>query len=131
MNIEKILYKLSLKAKKNGDIPISCIIVKDNKIIAKAYNTKYKKNDPLGHAEINAIRKAAKKLKTVNLKECTLFVNLMPCEMCQNIIYESRIKKVYYYTENIKKYNKNTEYIKINSLFDFSTEIRTFFNNKR
>ena len=131
MNIKRILNKLNKISINNGDIPISCIITKNNKIIAKAYNNKYYNNDPLGHAEIIAIRKAAKKLKTPNLIECEMYVTLKPCEMCQKVISESRIKKVYYYLENNKIINNNTTYYKLPDNDEFKRDIVDFFKNKR
>ena len=109
------LMKLCKIAKSNGDIPVSAIIVKDNKIIAKEYNKKVKNNNPLAHAEILAIQKAAKKLKIYNLNDCILYCSLYPCNMCKEVIKEARIKKVFYIIENNKYINNNTKYIQINS----------------
>ena len=92
----EILKKMNNKAKKNGDIPVSAIILKDNKIIAKAYNKKYKNNNPFDHAEVLAIKKACKKLKTSNLIDCEMIVSLKPCKMCYELINECRLKKVYF-----------------------------------
>ena len=131
-NYKNILKRLNQKAIENGDIPVSAIIIHNNKIIAKAYNQKYKNNNPFDHAEILAIKKASKKIKTPNLSECEMYVSLYPCSMCREVIKESKIKKVYYYTENNKSINNKIQYIKIddNDLF-FSKELSSFFNNKR
>lgn len=131
-NYKNILKKLNQKAIENGDIPVSAIIIHNNKIIAKAYNQKYKNNNPFDHAEILAIKKASKKIKTPNLSECEMYVSLYPCSMCREVIKESKIKKVYYYTENNKSINNKIQYIKIddNDLF-FSKELSSFFDNKR
>ena len=105
MNIsrrEKLLTILNKKAIKHNEVPVSCIITKDDKIISKAYNNKITKHDPTAHAEIIAIRKAAKKLKTWNLNECRLYVTLYPCKMCLDVINEARIKEVYYILDNEK-----------------------------
>ena len=104
--IEKIIDKIKKMnkiAKQNDDIPVSCIITKNNKIISTAYNKKYKKCNPIDHAEIIAIKKACKKLKTTNLIDCNLYVSLYPCKMCQGAIEEVRIKHVYYILEKTKK----------------------------
>ena len=132
-NIINILIRLSDKAYKNDDVPISCVITKNNKIIAKDYNRKVKNNDPLAHAEILCIRKAAKKLKTNNLNDCEMYCLLYPCGMCKEVIKEVRIKKVYYLLENNKLVNNNTNYIKLNSLENdqLSKKISVFFRNKR
>lgn len=131
-NYNKILKKLNNKAKNNGDIPVSAIIVHKNKIIARAYNQKYKNNDPFAHAEILAIKKASKKLKTPNLSECEMYVSLFPCPMCCEVIKESKIKKVYYFTKKTKIINDKTKYIKLEDKNScFSTELSAFFKNKR
>jgi len=129
--IEK-LKKMNKKAIRNGDIPVSCIITRKKEIIAEEYNKKYYKNDPLGHAEILAIRKAAKILKTSNLMDCELYTTLKPCKMCREIIRESRIKKVYYILENEKENNSKIDFIKINvEDKEFTEELKKFFKNKR
>ena len=106
MNYEQILYKLAKKASKKNDIPVSAIIVKDNKIIAKAYNKKNIKQNPLYHAEILCLIKAYKKLKRWNLNDCDMYVSLEPCNMCKELISESRINKVYYILSKGKITNK-------------------------
>ena len=98
----KIAINEAKKAYKKGDIPVGAIIVKNNKIISKAYNKKEKNNCPIDHAEILAIKKACKKLKTWHLDDCTLYVTMEPCLMCAGALVQSRIKKVVYGVENIK-----------------------------
>ncbi len=92
--------RLALKqaeiAGKKGDVPIGAIIVKENKIIAKGYNLKEKKNNAILHAEIVAINKASKKLKNWRLNDCILFSTVEPCIMCAGAIYHARIKQVFY-----------------------------------
>ena len=132
MNYSDILRKLNFKAKKNGDIPVSALIIKNNKIIAKAYNKKIKNNNPLDHAEIIAIKKACKKLKTYNLNDCELYVTLKPCKMCEEVINECRLKKVYYYLDQNKIINNTINYIKLEDKdMYFFKEIKEFFKNKR
>ncbi len=136
MNIsrrEKLLTILNKKAIKHNEVPVSCIITKDDKIISKAYNKKITKHDPTAHAEIIAIRKAAKKLKTWNLNECRLYVTLYPCKMCLDVINEARIKEVYYILDNEKEINNNVKITKINSEKNeyFQEELKGFFKNKR
>lgn len=130
---EKLLTILNKKAIKHNEVPVSCIITKDDKIISKAYNNKITKHDPTAHAEIIAIRKAAKKLKTWNLNECKLYVTLYPCKMCLNVINEARIKEVYYILDNEKEINNNVKITKINSEKNeyFQDELKGFFKNKR
>ena len=131
-NYLKILKQLNKKAIKNGDIPVSALIIYNNKIIAKAYNRRYKDNDPLGHAEIIAIKKASKYLKTPNLVDCEMYVSLYPCDMCNEVIKESRIKKVYYFAKKEKNINNTISYIKLDDEKSyFSNELSSFFKNKR
>lgn len=127
------LKKLNNIALKHKDVPVSCIIVKNNKIIAKEYNKRQKKNSPLAHAEILAIIKATKRIKTWNLNDCELYVTLEPCEMCKSIINEARIKKVYYILSKTKKINDTVKYEQLDVANNdyFLNEIKEFFANKR
>ncbi len=131
--IIKKMKKLNKKALKNNDVPVSCIIVKNKKIIASAYNKKNKKNNPFAHAEILAIQKAAKKLKTYNLNDCELYVSLYPCNMCKEVINEARIKNIYYILNKNKNINNTAIYKKMEcyEYIDFSKELSNFFINKR
>lgn len=89
-------YKEAQKADKKEEVPIGCVITKDGKIIARAHNLRETKKDPMAHAEILAIQKAAKKIGDWRLNECELYVTLEPCPMCAWAIIQSRIKKVIY-----------------------------------
>ena len=109
----EILYKLATKAESKGEVPVSALIVKDNKVISKAYNTRVVNNNPLNHAEIKCIVKAAKKLGDWRLDDCDLYTTLEPCHMCKEIIKESRIKNVYYYVDSQKVVNYRTKFNKI------------------
>ena len=98
----KIALGLANKAFSKGDIPVGAVIVKDNKIISKSYNTKNIKKCAINHAEIDAIRRACKKLNSWHLDDCTLYVTLEPCLMCCGAILQSRIKHVVYGTNCAK-----------------------------
>lgn len=87
---------LAKKAYKKGEVPVGCIIVYDDVIIAKSYNQREKKNSCLAHAELLAIKQANKALKSWILENCTMYVTLEPCPMCAGAILQSRIKKVVY-----------------------------------
>ena len=89
--------KKGLKNKEGG--PFGAVIVKDGKLISKAHNTVLKDNDPTAHAEVNAIRKASKKLANFDLSNCELYSTCEPCPMCYSAIHWGRIKKVYYGAE--------------------------------
>ncbi len=86
----------SLKSVESGGGPFGAVIVKDNKIIAKAGNSVTGDIDPTAHAEINAIRAAAKKLKTFELSGCSIYCSCEPCPMCLGAIYWARIEKVFF-----------------------------------
>lgn len=90
------------KAYEKEEIPVGAIIVKDNKIIARAHNIKEEKKDTTKHAEIIAIQKASKKLGSWRLNDCEMYVTLEPCAMCAGAIIQSRIKKIYIGTMDLK-----------------------------
>lgn len=87
--------KQARKAYNLEEVPVGAVIVKDGKIIARAYNQKEIKNDTTKHAEIIAIQKASKKLNAWRLTGCDLYVTLEPCAMCAGAIIQSRISNVY------------------------------------
>ncbi len=82
------------KAAKIKEVPIGAVIVKNNKIISKAYNKREIQKNALHHAEILAIEKACKKLKSWRLSDCELYVTLEPCPMCMGAIINARIERV-------------------------------------
>ena len=91
----QIAFGEALNAYKEDEVPVGCIIVRNDKIIAKSHNQKEKKKDPTSHAEIECIRKACRKLKKKYLEDCEMYVTLEPCLMCVGAIKEARIKKIY------------------------------------
>ena len=131
-----ILINLLKKAVSIDEVPVSALIVKNGKIIAKAYNKRNKNHDILGHAEIIAIKKASQKLKDWRLFDCDLYVTLKPCSICENIIKQSRIQNVYYLIDkpdNKKEYNK-TKFIKTNistQKEQYKNILNHFFQKKR
>lgn len=129
---QNILYKLAKKAFNKGEVPVAALIVHNGKIISTSYN-KRRKNNILGHAEIECIIKATKKLNDWRLSNCEMYVTLMPCHMCLEIIKESRIKKVYYLLENEKVINFKTDFIKIDSSITHECRelLTSFFKNIR
>lgn len=82
-------------AMEKGEIPVGAVIVKDGEIIGKAHNLKETNNDTTAHAEILAIREAAKTIGNWRLNGCEMYVTLEPCPMCAGAIIQSRIDKVY------------------------------------
>ena len=113
----KIAINEAKKAYKNGDVPVGTIIVKNNKIIAKAYNKKEKNKNAIEHAEIIAIKRACRKLKSWRLDDCVLYVTMEPCLMCAGALIQSRISKVVYAVENNK--------------FGFAGSIENILNNSK
>ncbi len=99
MNREEKFMKEALKEAKKAylkdEIPVGAIIVKDNKIIARAYNTKETKGISITHAEILAIEKACKKIGAWRLIGCEMYVTLEPCPMCAGALINSRIEGLY------------------------------------
>lgn len=82
------------KAEKLMEVPIGCVIVYEGKIIARGYNRRNTDKNTLSHAEMNAIKKASKKLGDWRLEGCTMYVTLEPCQMCAGAIVQSRIDEV-------------------------------------
>ncbi len=77
-----------------GEVPVGCVIVYKDKIIARGYNCRNHKKTSLGHAEITAIRQACKKIGDWRLEECTMYITLEPCPMCAGAIIQARIPRV-------------------------------------
>lgn len=134
-NYISIAYQEAIKAYKKKEIPVGAVIVKNNKIIAKARNNRQKKFNLFGHAEINCILKAEKKVKDWRLDDCEMYVTLAPCEMCRLFINESRIKKVYYLTSNEKQEIANKRFKQINCdkklINDYKKILTSFFSELR
>lgn len=86
--------KQAKKAYALEEVPIGCVIVYDGKIIGRGYNRRTIDKNPLAHAEIQAIRKASRKMGDWRLEDCTLYVTLEPCQMCSGAIVQARIKRV-------------------------------------
>ncbi len=132
-------------AYREDEVPIGCVIVYQDKIIARAHNMRQQNKDATAHAEIIAIKKASKKLNTWCLDECELYVTIEPCAMCAGAIMLSRIKKVYYGSSNskfgsvdsnvmmfeVKNFNHSPEVEK--GILDKEAEeiMRQYFSHKR
>lgn len=130
-----IAIKQAEIALKKGDFPVGAIIVKQNKIVAKAYNKKNLKNISINHAEILSIKKACKKLKTWRLNDCVMYVTLEPCPMCYGAIIESRLSKVIYladsnYKETFFNSGSKIQKIKLNNDCEYLEMLKNFFDRK-
>jgi len=94
---EKFMRQAINQAKKAyalDEVPIGCVIVHDGKIIARGYNRRNIDKTTLSHAEINAIKKASKKLGDWRLEGCTIYITLEPCQMCAGALIQARIDRV-------------------------------------
>lgn len=147
MNIKymKLAYKEALKALKDDEVPVGAVIVKDGKVIAKAYNMKESKHCGVYHAEILAIMRACKKLSNWRLENCDIYITLAPCPMCASAIKQSRISNVYCGLSNsdsfamniTKKILENNDINSSVNLYSdlFSNEVsvllKKFFENRR
>ena len=141
----KIALKEAKKSLLSDDVPVGAIIVKDNKIIAKAHNMKEKYQVATKHAEIIAIEKACKKNNSWYLNDCIMYVTMEPCLMCAGAIIQSRIKKIVYGTsnkrfgyvesiDNVFNKKENNHKVQIESgILEQETKklVQSFFINKR
>lgn len=126
--------KEAKKAYLNGDIPVGCVIVEKNKIIARGYNKREKNMNAIDHAEIIAISKACKKKHNWKLDNCVIFVTLEPCKMCYNAIKMSKIGKIVYGTSQTSEQTFELKTEKINNKMieiECSNIIKLFFNEVR
>ena len=140
-----LALKEAIKARELDEVPIGCVIVKDNKVISRGFNHRELKNDVTSHAEIEAIRKASKKLGDWQLIDCDLYVTIEPCLMCTGAIIQSHIRHIYYGSEdpkggglvssiNIKDVNNLNHYPEITGGIlreKCSSIVKEYFANKR
>jgi tRNA(adenine34) deaminase len=99
MNDYEYMQEALIEAKKalnKGEVPVGCVIVKNDEIIARAHNLKETDQDVTSHAEINAIQIASRELKSWRLDGCTIYVNLEPCLMCLGAIVSARFDRMVY-----------------------------------
>lgn len=143
MNIDRkvldLLVKNAEKAFKKREIPVSAVIIdQDGKVVSSSYNDRQNKCNVLGHAEINCILKAEKKIRDWRLDSYSMIVSLEPCDMCSMVIKESRLDRVYYFLP--KKNDKSDINIDVNKLIiedypeyteKFKDLLTSFFDNKR
>ena len=133
----KMAYCEAKKAYKNDEIPVGCVIVCENEIVACGYNKKERKNNALMHAEIIAIDKACKKLGSWRLDNCDIYVTLEPCMMCMGAIIQTSIRNVYYGTKNKNEqmyvFNMVDRFVNLYNVndADCSKILSDFFINKR
>ncbi len=92
----KAALKCAQTALKEGEVPIGAVVVLDGKVISRGHNRRTKKQVATAHAEVEAIEKACKKLKSWRIPECEVYVTLEPCPMCMGAMLNARIKKCYF-----------------------------------
>jgi len=134
--------KEAQKAYNKMDVPVGCVIVYNGKIIARGYNKREKDQNVIKHAEIEAIDKACKALKSWRLNDCTIYTTLFPCPMCASAIQQSRISKLVYLNDTNNKvlndislnilFNENLNHrVKIDRIFLENSIIDDFFEKIR
>ncbi len=112
----KAALKCAQKASAEGEVPIGAVVVCDGKIIARGYNKRTKKQIATAHAEVEAIEKACKRLKSWRIPECEIYVTLEPCPMCMGAMLNARIKKVYFGAYEAKGRSMTNELAEANLL---------------
>lgn len=129
--------ELAFKALENDEIPIGCVIVKDDIVIGRGYNNREANSDISGHAEMNALKDASQTLGTWKLNDCEMYVTVEPCLMCYGAITQSRIKKVHIGSKqseikpySYRKYITNDTLIS-EMLIDEAKEVMQSFFQKR
>lgn len=137
--------KQAQKAFERDEVPVGAVIVYKDKIIARGYNQKEKKNDATLHAEIIALKKAYKKLGTWRLNDCDMYVTLEPCAMCAGAIIQSRMHKLVFGAYDLKggcvtskfnlfekdKFNHNVDIEEGCMERECSNILKSFFAGKR
>lgn len=133
------------KAAQKGEVPIGCVIVYKNTVIAQGHNMREETQTALSHAELYAIAQANQVIGSWRLEDCTLYVTLEPCQMCAGAIVQSRIKKVVYGAADPKAgcagsimnllnepaFNHQVEVVSGIKATETSTLLKTFFKNLR
>lgn len=135
-NVDKYLkeaLKEAQKAYKKLEVPVGAVIVKEDKIIARAHNLRETKNNALAHAEIICINKACKKLGTWRLEDCKMYITLAPCQMCIGAIKQARINEVYIGAlddKNNEQLEDNVKYIENKECSEILTQFFKELRNK-
>lgn len=97
-----LAFEEARNAQNRGEVPIGCVIVKSGEVVARAGNRTIEDSDPTAHAELLAIREAAKALGNERLGDCDLYVTLEPCAMCAGAISFARIRRLYFAAQDPK-----------------------------
>ena len=140
----QIALEEARKAFEEDEVPIGCVVVCNDEIIAREHNTKIQDNNSLFHAEMKALYKAQKVLKTKYLYDCTMFVTTEPCAMCAGAIVNTRLGRLVYAVKEPKTGCCGTKCNLVDGMFNHKTEVvsgvceeeaaelmTTFFKRKR
>ena len=130
MDYMAVALELAKKAQAKGEVPIGAVIVRNGKVIAAAHNRREAKQNALYHAEILAINKACRKLRSWRLDDCEMYVSLEPCQMCAGAITNARIKRVIIGAKSNTDLNWKTE-VEFDLRDECSDILKSFFSNKR
>lgn len=145
LSMMKIAMDLAQEAAAAGEVPVGAIVVKDGQIIGRGSNAPIGLHDPSAHAEIQALRDAAKNIGNYRLVDCTLYVTLEPCAMCTGAIQHARISRLVYGASDAKtgacgsvvnlmaetKLNHHTEVTSGIMAEECSKVLRDFFKRRR
>lgn len=135
-----VVYDEARKAVNAGEIPVGCIIVKNNVIIARSHNKREKMNSVLGHAELLALQDASKLLGNWRLEGCDVYISLDPCPMCAAALAQARVRGIYCGVSSTnldendiveKIIPKKTKFISDLDVERSSSLLKNFFKNKR
>jgi tRNA(adenine34) deaminase len=118
------------KAFKKGEVPIGAVIVRNGKVISRAHNLRERKQNAIYHAEILAIIRACKKLKSWRLDDCEMYVTLEPCQMCMGAITNARLKSVYFGAKSQSDLNWKTDCMNLQDK-ECSQILKDFFSRAR
>ena len=124
--------ELAKKAKDLDEVPVGAVLVLNDEIIGRGFNQPISLNDPTAHAEVMALRDAAKTLSNYRLVDTTLYVTLQPCEMCLGAIRHARVKRVVYGAADTREILNHFSEIEGGVLEDSCSDLlKSFFKSKR
>jgi len=92
----RMALELAAQAEGDGDVPVGCVIVKEDRVIGRGRNRREERGDATAHAEVEAIRDACARTGSWRLTDCTLYVTLEPCPMCAGAVINSRVRRVFF-----------------------------------
>jgi tRNA(adenine34) deaminase len=130
---------------REGEVPVGAIVVREGKVLARAHNRPIRLHDPSAHAEVLALRSAARKLRNYRVEGCDLYVTIEPCAMCAGAIVQARLRRTIYGAPdpkagacgtalrvlNHRKLNHRVEITRGILAADCAAAIQTFFRSKR